>query len=276
MGIKRSSQHLVLVAIWAVLFLVGYLSLSPSREGVGFIKNPFRRSSIRPRYIFVDLGANIGDSLDAFLRKEDAKFQYKFPRPDWARYEEAGKFASIAQVPKRMLAHFPFCEIDIYLFEGNPAFNPALVEAKQRHRSRGVNVNIFPSTVVDVRDGTRMFYLDTINDEHDYWGSSIYANHPDAVDSGSNGTELTAINISRWLLMNTLPHDFVVVKMDIEGSEYDVIPHMAEMRAWTVIDHLLVEWHSGLHDGDAVRRAEMGMKKLVAEGVNMPEYDSPA
>ncbi|EXU97251.1 methyltransferase FkbM domain protein [Metarhizium robertsii] len=254
MGIKRSSQHLVLVAIWGVLFLVGYLSLSPSREGVAFIKNPFRRSSIRPRYIFVDLGANIGDSLDAFLRKEDAKFQYEFPRPDWARYEEA----------------------DIYLFEGNPTFNPALVEAKQRHRSRGVNVNIFPSTVVDVRDGTRMFYLDTINDEHDYWGSSIYANHPDAVDSGSNGTELTAINISRWLLMNTLPHDFVVVKMDIEGSEYDVIPHMAEMRAWTVIDHLLVEWHSGLHDGDAVRRAEMGMKKLVAEGVNMPEYDSPA
>jgi len=96
--------------------------------------------------------------------------------------------------------------------------------------------------------------------------------------SKSNGTELSAINISRWLLMNTLPRDFVVVKMDIEGAEYEVIPHMAEMSAWTVVDYLFVEWHHEVpEDADFHHaRAKAAEEKLKAEGVIMPSYDSAA
>jgi hypothetical protein len=76
--------------------------------------------------------------------------------------------------------------------------------------------------------------------------------------------------------MNFLPRDFVVVKMDIEGSEYEIVPHMAEMSVWTVVDHLLVEWHGSVPDNpefsDAIAKAAEG--KLKAEGVNMPSYDS--
>jgi len=130
---------------------------------------------------------------------------------------------------------------------------------------------------VDVRDGTRTFFLDTVNTANDFWGSSIYADHPDVVRSGSNGTELTAINISRWLLMNTLPRDYVVVKMDIEGSEYEVIPHMVEMGVWSVVDYLLVEWH-GIPEnvpGDH-ELAKAAAERLVEKGVSMPDYNSPA
>jgi hypothetical protein len=45
----------------------------------------------RPRFVFVDLGANRADSLEAFLQVPDSKFSYTFPRPDWAAYEDAGK-----------------------------------------------------------------------------------------------------------------------------------------------------------------------------------------
>jgi hypothetical protein len=45
----------------------------------------------KPRYVFVDLGANAADSLEAFLRHEHAKFQYEYPRPEWATYEQAGE-----------------------------------------------------------------------------------------------------------------------------------------------------------------------------------------
>jgi FkbM family methyltransferase len=162
------------------------------------------------------------------------------------------------------------------LFEANPRFNTPLVQAKEHYNSLGIKVNIFPSTVVDVRDGTRTFFLDTVNTANDFWGSSIYANHPDAIASKSNGTELSAINISRWLLMNTLPRDFVVVKMDVEGAEYEIIPHMVEMSAWTVVDHLLVEWHGGVAGDAALNYAKAAEEKLKAEGVNMPVYDSPA
>jgi len=165
---------------------------------------------------------------------------------------------------------------DIYLFEANPHFNKALVKAKEKYSAQGMNINIYPSTVVDVRDGTRSFFLDTINDANDFWGSSIYANHPDAIGSKANGTELTSINISRWLLMNTLPRDFVVVKMDIEGAEYEIIPHMAEMGVNLVIDYLLIEWHSKVPEDIDTNdiRAKAAIERLKAGGVNMPDYDS--
>lgn len=174
-------------------------------------------------------------------------------------------------------------DLEIYLFEANPHFNVALLRARERYAEVGVNVEIYPSTVADIKDGTRIFYLDTVNTDHDFWGSSVYASHPDAVSSNANGTELTAINLSRWLLMHTLPRDFVVMKMDIEGSEYEIVPHMAEMGVSEVLDYLLVEWHpyildnGGLSEDEATfryERKEAAEKKLKAEGVKMPHYDS--
>ena len=50
-----------------------------------------RQQQPKPRFIFVDLGANRGDTLEVFLGEENAKFQYEFPRPDWATYDQAGK-----------------------------------------------------------------------------------------------------------------------------------------------------------------------------------------
>ncbi|KXL49470.1 hypothetical protein M433DRAFT_8502 [Acidomyces richmondensis BFW] len=208
------------------------------------------------RYIFVDLGANRADSLETFLGHKDVKFAYDFPHPEWAMHDEA----------------------EIYLFEANPYFNTALVEAKERYDALSIKITIFPSTVVDVEDGTRTFYLDNVNTDNDFWGSSTHASHPDAVASKSNGTELSAINISRWLLMNTLPRDFVVVKMDIEGAEYEVVPHMVEMGLWTVLDYLFVEWHPGVLNGDtsSEERVRVAQSQLMAGGVKMPSYDSAA
>lgn len=160
--------------------------------------------------------------------------------------------------------------------EGNPVFNKALVEAKEKYQKQGINVQIFPSTVADVRDGTRIFYLDTVNEAVDYWGSSVVKTHPDAIASGSKGTELSAINISRWLLMNTLPQDFVVVKMDIEGSEAEILPHMVEMGVSAVVDCLLVEFHTQVTSEDDMRKAKAAVAQLQREGVRMPDYDSPA
>lgn len=235
----------------------------------------------KARYIFVDLGANRADSLEAFLKHKDAKFTYDFPRPDWATHNQAGEYLDRTLLrmrtelsPRSDLNFFT----EIYLFEANPYFNTALVEAKERYDALRIKVNIFPSTVVDVKDGTRTFFLDSVNTDNDFWGSSTHANHPDAVASNSNGTELSAINISRWLLMNTLPRDFVVVKMDIEGAEYEVIPHMAEMSVWTVVDHLFVEWHPGVLEDKAYseERVKVAQEVLIARGVNMPSYDSAA
>ncbi|GAO18170.1 uncharacterized protein UV8b_01173 [Ustilaginoidea virens] len=256
------SNHRQKLRIWIYLLgvvVVLLVAFHKTEYGGGLggseLASIWRNSRIqqrKPRYVFVDLGANRADSLKTFLEVEDAKFKFSFPKPDWATHEQA----------------------DIYLFEANPVFNEALVTAKETYQAQGLSITIFPTTVVDVKDGTRTFYLDTVNGDNDFWGSSTNANHPDVVKSGSNGTELSAINISRWLLMNTLPKDYVVVKMDIEGSEYDVVPHMVEMGIWSVVDYLFVEWHKNVAGEEAMARGHAAKDKLISKGVQMPSYDS--
>ncbi|KAG0237099.1 hypothetical protein BGW41_000267 [Actinomortierella wolfii] len=256
-SMNRTAVVGIALAISALLMLVTFQHSAPSPRTF----QPTSRGG-KPRFIFVDLGANRADSMDVFLKRPGTKFNYDYPKPDWARYEDA----------------------EIFLFEANPVFNGALVKAKQRADEEGIKVEIFPSTVVDVKDGIRTFFLDTVNDSHDYWGSSIYASHPDAIKSKSKGTDLTGINIATWLLRNTLPRDFVVVKMDIEGAEYEVVPHLAEMQAGAVIDHLLIEWHgidvTGVTDPEQARlideRTKAAIARLEQMGVNMPKYDSAA
>jgi FkbM family methyltransferase len=53
-----------------------------------------------------------------------------------------------------------------------------------------------------------------------------------------------AINFSRWLSENVSTDDFVFVKMDIEGGEYDVIESLFESGAIDLIDIFAIEWHS--------------------------------
>lgn len=268
------------IAIFCILIITGGFLLAIFNHDDILSSVPTRDPN-KPRYIFVDLGANRADSLEAFLQHEGAKFEYDFPSPTWAGHEDAGKQQDVhsfysGRTENAFLTCATSHTIEIYLFEANPVFNADLVKAKEHYLSQGKKIEIFPSTVCDVIDGLRTFYLDTVNEAHDYWGSSTYANHGDVVNSHSNGTELTAVNISRWLLMNTLPRDFVVVKMDIEGAEYDIVPHLAQMHLWTVIDALLVEWHTWLPDGEAAMVASSAADKLKAEGVQMPAYNSGA
>ncbi|RYY86957.1 hypothetical protein EON63_04830 [archaeon] len=37
-------------------------------------------------------------------------------------------------------------------------------------------------------------------------------------------------------------HDFVIIKMDIEGGEYELVPHIVKQKLWMRIDKLAVEW----------------------------------
>ena len=86
MGGPRNTISIVAFLVSSVLFLASYL-----RVGSVAGWDNLRPSGHKPRYIFVDLGANGADSLEAFLQKERTKFQYDFPRPDWATHDQAGE-----------------------------------------------------------------------------------------------------------------------------------------------------------------------------------------
>ena len=55
--------------------------------------------------------------------------------------------------------------------------------------------------------------------------------------------EVEAIDFSKWLSENIKPDDYVVMKMDIEGAEYDVLERMIRDETYKLIDKYYVEFH---------------------------------
>ncbi len=61
------------------------------------------------------------------------------------------------------------------------------------------------------------FYVDGLNARVDFWASSMKpSTRKERIDFTK--VRLTAVNIANFLLMNFVPEDFVVVKMDIESA----------------------------------------------------------
>lgn len=55
--------------------------------------------------------------------------------------------------------------------------------------------------------------------------------------------DVECIDFSKWVIDNINKDDFAVLKMDIEGSEYRVLPKMIEDRSILYINELVIEWH---------------------------------
>ncbi|KAI9240712.1 MAG: hypothetical protein BYD32DRAFT_458522 [Podila humilis] len=227
---------------------IGLLFIILNSKSRSSLFAPLTTAPSKPRYIIVNLGIGNGEALEMFLKNSETMSD--LPKPKWAEYHDA----------------------ELFLFEANPYYNSDLVELKQKYSLQGIKVEIFPSTLVGVKNGLGTFMLDS---EKDYHGSSSTEDNGPGMGPRKM-TDLTVINFSQWLLMNVLPQDFVVVKMSIKGAEYDVVPHMAEMGLWAVVDHLLVDWHSfdiGGATPEEIQyrddRAAAALAKLEAEGVKM-------
>jgi len=56
--------------------------------------------------------------------------------------------------------------------------------------------------------------------------------------------KVEAIDFSRFIIDNFNQNDYIVLKMDIEGSEYKVLPKMIEDGSISYINNLIIEWHN--------------------------------
>jgi FkbM family methyltransferase len=55
--------------------------------------------------------------------------------------------------------------------------------------------------------------------------------------------KVKTIDLSKYIMSNFKEEDYIVLKMDIEGKEYDVLEHMIKTGAIKYIDKLYCEWH---------------------------------
>jgi len=198
---------------------------------------PNRRTT--PKCIFIDLGAADGNTFKDFL---------------------ANKYGPVANCPSG--------QWEATLVEANPRFN---VPLKQLEASYPGSVHNKASTAAYMCEAQTTFYLDTANHEENYWGSSMSSKHVDA-QGGKTPVTVPTLNVLKVLYESTIPSDFVILKMDIEGAEWDVLPCLSKSPVANLIDRLMVEVHpvEWGNAGTTQPQLDAALAALRAKGVDIP------
>lgn len=64
------------------------------------------------------------------------------------------------------------------------------------------------------------------------------------IDSACVPWHAPTIDFARWLKSRFKPSDYVVLKLDIDGSEWRVLPHLEAANVTSLLDEVYVEWHT--------------------------------
>lgn len=90
-----------------------------------------------------------------------------------------------------------------------------------------------------VYDGVIKFYLGSLS-----FASTINSTKTTNVNT-DNYTEVECIDLSNFIINNFNKQDYIILKVDIEGAEYQLLEHLITTQAIEYIDDLFVEFHLG-------------------------------
>ncbi|WOL04607.1 hypothetical protein Cni_G13329 [Canna indica] len=163
--------------------------------------------SFKQRYIYIDVGSrSYGSSIGSWFRKQYPKQNHTF---------------------------------EIYAIEADRAFHDEYATKK------GVNLLPFAAWV---RNETLTFEINHDPDNHDLEkGGGMGRIRPvggtNAVVSSGDVHAIQGFDFAAWLQRTVTEKDFVVMKMDVEGTEFDLVPRLFKTGAICLIDELFLECH---------------------------------
>jgi FkbM family methyltransferase len=154
----------------------------------------------------------------------------------------------------------------VYSFEPNPQYH---------HCYEGLRHHTLVRAAVDDRDGVADFYLD----REDGDGSTLFK-WKRGRDEGFWGVldrdtpiPVQTVDLSAWIRRHLDTHAHIVVKLDVEGAEYNVLEKMAVDGTLARVGHLLVEWHWN-RVGVSRERHDRVVRLLEEAGVPWEPWDA--
>lgn len=217
------------------------------------------------KFLYVDIGSNIGVQIRKLF--EPASY------PEAKVLPVFNEHFGTANARGKPSAESGICAIGL---EANPQFEERLRTVEKHHRENGWNTKFFVPRIVSNDDNSNMtFYVDGRASKN-HWGSST--NKAQAQASSSKEGEIKAVSVSSIDISNFFKSTIlreekkkVIAKMDIEGSEYIVLPKMLEAGLLCAgkIDAMFLEWHKlipqGYDQGLTTRKAlSANLKKQIA------------
>lgn len=197
-----------------------------------------RTERVTPRCIFLDFGAADGHALLRFLLND---------------------FGPVANCPNGG-------DWEAFLVEANPRFKPQL-DALETHFAGRVH-SLAPAAGYDCEASMDM-YLDPPR-PRDLWGSPIPSSSP-RVRPGHEKITVPTVNLNRMIYENTIVGDFVLIHVDVAGSEWNIVPCLSRSVASLRVSRMLLEVHDQSWQPGATSRVQMAgaLAALRAKGIDV-------
>ncbi len=191
-------------------------------------------TAARRRQIFIDMGANDGSSVNYFMQTEGVDMNVPWTQGG----AKDGKL-------KGRGAHGQW---DLYVVEANPYFTPVLMTQREKYltdKKHVASYNVFGSTAITTENGNVTFKLDVHNKGNGNFGSTLMTDSRSVLGPKSKSVTVAGVDIVDFLrdVVKITPEDYVVLKIDIEGKEYDVLKRLVTSGTVAMIDDLAVEYH---------------------------------
>jgi FkbM family methyltransferase len=132
-------------------------------------------------------------------------------------------------------------EYEIYTFEPNLDFDETYDEIKNK---LGEKFTRYKKAVSNYNGNITFFKNE--NNPASNTTNPIKGNKPGCgSDIKGNVSQyvVECIDLDEWIRSNFSPTDYIILKLDVEGSEYDIVPKMIKNKTFLMIDELHLEWH---------------------------------
>lgn len=164
------------------------------------------------RNVLLDLGTHYGQGLREFISKFNVD-------PSW----------------------------DVFTFEANPVTHKIFINDYHKltpyvtsyntaitDYNGSITINIeTPPNEGETGMGSSVIGLDVWNP----WGGELRENF-------KTSAEVPCIDLSEFIKTNFNPEDNIIIKMDIEGAEYDTLEKMIADKTLDYVNNISIEWHS--------------------------------
>ena len=202
-------------------------------------------------HVYLDVGSNIGVQIRKLFEPE------RYPDAPILSYFNQ-YFGTIDKRKSSHSGHASFlCAIG---FEPNPRHAEYLKQIEKSYNECGWKVKFMTNSGVSDHNGIGTFYSDEAFKNNEWGGGILPPRIINNVKNNSNDDKgldfknISVIRLSDFLInvvgKRKIPDPFfnnspprVVMKMDIEGSEVDVIPDLIYSGGLQYINTLMIEWH---------------------------------
>jgi len=82
--------------------------------------------------------------------------------------------------------------------------------------------------------------------------------------SGAVNTKIATVDLADFLKRRLREEDYVVLKMDVEGAEYEIVPHLLATGTTSLIDEFFVEVHTLMNDCCSHKKRDDAVRLLNA------------